>query len=90
MRFPSAILAAATCAALAACGSADTENVQTKAENTSAALENEAGQIAAEAENGVDSVVDTLENQAAALDEQFDANSGAGADNSANATANAQ
>jgi hypothetical protein len=75
-------------AVLAACNSAP-ENIQDKAENTSRMLENKAAVIGAEAENGVDAASETLENQAAALQQEVEGNAASNAsDNASNASGN--
>ncbi len=80
MKLAAAFVAPILLATLAACGEVEPENIQAKAEDTADMLENEANQITADAENGVQSAVDTLENQAAALEEQFEGNEAAGND----------
>ena len=74
MKYLHAIIAFAAAAAVSACGQSEPEKIQAKAEDTVEQLENEAAQITADAENGVQSAVDTLENQAAALEQPFEGN----------------
>jgi hypothetical protein len=63
---------------LAACGE-EPENIQVKAENLSRMLEERANELTAEAENGVDSAIAPLDNEAEALLNQ--ANEAAPAEN---------
>ena len=82
------LLAAFLLLPLAACES-EPENVQTKSENLSRELERRAGEIEAEAENGVAAQVAPLDNEAEALLDRIELNGSAEA-NAAEAEANAQ
>ena len=72
MRYLAVPLCCASLVALSACHKAEEENVQTRAENASRALEDRYNEIEAEAENRTDAAIAPIDNEANALLEQMD------------------
>ena len=74
MKLAAALIAIPAFAALAACEVSVDENIQEAAANQMEAIEGEAANLTAEAQAGAADVANTLENQAAALQDELDPN----------------